>query len=85
MAVMSDTERAEGYAEWMRNPIPGYPFVNLKAELRAAFDAADQWMEDNKESYNSALPVAFRTAASARAKAYLLARVLNKRFDLGLF
>jgi hypothetical protein len=50
------------------------PFT--KAQLIAAADAADTWLDANKTEYNSALPVAFRNAASTEQKGLLLAYVV---------
>lgn len=50
-----------------------------KAQLAAAVDAADQWVEDNASAFNLALPAAFRTAATATQKTILLAYVLWRR------
>lgn len=55
------------------------PFNIAKADLRAALAAAEQWATDNAVSYNAALPVAFRTQASASLKAALLAFVALRR------
>lgn len=84
MAVMGENDRAEGTAEYMQMIPPGVAHSNLKAQMRAAFDAADSWADTNAASYNSALPTAFRNAAPAAEKARLLVAVLNRRYHLGL-
>ena len=84
MAILADVDRVEIWAEFQRdisNNREGAAF--LKADLRAAVNAADQWVSDNGASYNSALPVAFRTGATAAQKARLLAWVLKMRFARG--
>lgn len=84
MAVMTSQQRADGYAQFLRDlSAVREALACLKAEGRAAFDAADQWASDNAASYNSALPAAFRTAATPAEKARLLAAVLIARFQLG--
>jgi hypothetical protein len=50
-----------------------------KPQLTAAIAAADQWVEDNTVSFNQALPVGFRTAATASQKIAVLAYVLWRR------
>jgi hypothetical protein len=55
----------------------------LKAEIRAALDAADQWVSDNATSYNNALPTAFKTNATTAHKNELLQFVLEARVRLG--
>ncbi len=42
-------------------------------ELKAAAEAAYNWVEANQVSYNIALPSPFKTIADARQKAWLLA------------
>lgn len=81
MAIMGDADRFEVWADFMRQ---GETFDGLtKAQLRAAVDAADQWASDNALSFNSALPVAARTALTARQKSRLLAFVLLRRYNQG--
>jgi hypothetical protein len=76
MTLLPDTDRARTVAQWMRDQA-GTGVT--KADLRAALNAADQWVEDNTTSYNTALPTAFRTAASVFQKTMLLAYVLMRR------
>lgn len=57
----------------------GVPFNHAKADLRAAFQAADAWATANAASFNAALPQPFRGAASASEKAQLLAFVCLRR------
>lgn len=56
------------------------PISTLKGELQAAIDAADQWLEDNAASFNSALPVAARTKLTSKQKARLLVYVIIQRY-----
>lgn len=55
-----------------------------KADLLAAVNAADTWVDNNAASFNSALPVAFRTWASVGMKATLLAVVALARYNPAL-
>lgn len=55
-----------------------------KAELKAAVDSADQWVSDNKVSFNNALPAAAQAGLTNAQKAELLVFVASKRFDLGI-
>lgn len=83
MAIMSDTDRAAVHAEIMRN-IPGSIGI-LKAELRAALDAADQWVSDNAASFNAALPLLLpaRSTLTTAQKAWLLSAVIERRYNVG--
>lgn len=49
-------------------------------ELSAAAQATDDWIEANAADYNSSLPVAFRTTATAAEKASLFNYVSRKRY-----
>lgn len=56
------------------------PFALTKAQLDAAIAAADDWVEANAASFNTALPAAARAGLTAAQKAELLSLVANKRF-----
>lgn len=55
----------------------------LRADIQAAFNAADDWAVANAASFNSALPPAARTGLTAAQKAALLAAVLMRRYVVG--
>lgn len=55
-----------------------------KADLQAAVNAADDWVDANAASYNSALPATFRTNATTAQKAFLLAVVTLARGNVSL-
>jgi hypothetical protein len=55
-----------------------------KADLRAAVDAADQWVSDNAASYNNAIPQPARGVLTSSQKARLIAVVITKRFVKGV-
>ena len=52
-------------------------------DIRAAIAAVDQWVEDNKASYNTALPTAAQTNLTATQKSRLLTYVIARRFQEG--
>ena len=54
-----------------------------KADLRAAVDALDNFLESNAAAVNNAIPQPARGALSARQKAWILARVIERRFKVG--
>lgn len=85
MAVMSDTDRQEAWAEYMRQVSNDLETLGVsKAELRAALDAADQWASDNAASFNTALPQPARSVLTASQKARLLTFVVTKRYITGV-
>ncbi len=80
MAVLADGERFGTWAELMRRE-EAYGTL-LKPDLRAAVDAADDWVEANSASFNTAIPLPARSELTARQKALLLMAVVNRRFGV---
>ncbi|MCC7208323.1 MAG: hypothetical protein IT323_13530 [Anaerolineae bacterium] len=84
MAVLPDTDRQRIWRGLMRAAdFGGMPNV-VKADLKAAVDAADTWVDSNAASYNTALPQPFRNNATSAQKALLLCAVVLMRFNLDL-
>jgi hypothetical protein len=81
MAVLSESDRAALWAAWMRENSESCGIT--KADLRAAVDAADAWVDANAASFNSALPLPARTTLSSAQKARMLALIVRRRFDVG--
>lgn len=80
MAVLSNAGRRDVWADFMRSPEAGETFGITKADLRAAVDAIDQWVDDNAASFNAAIPQPARGSLTSRQKARLLSHVIAKRF-----
>ena len=80
MAVLSDTDRQRTAGQWMRDNLEMASFS--KAELRAALDATDNWIQAQDASYNAALPQPFRGAATAKQKTLLFCYVAMRREGL---
>ena len=79
MAVLTDDQRRAAWAEMMR--LGGVSIT--KADLRAGFDAIDDWFDSNAATLNNALPVAARTGLTTPQKALLLSLVIRARYDVG--
>lgn len=81
MAVLNDADRKEVWAEFMRSSgvFPGL----TKAELRAAVDALDDFMNTNAAAINSAIPQPARGALTTSQKAKLLVHVVQQRYLKG--
>lgn len=77
MAVMSAEERRRVWAHFMRLNTESVSIT--KAELRAAVDATDQWIDDNAAAFNLALPQPARGALSATQKTLLFVYVAMRR------
>lgn len=80
MAALSDADRAAICAQWQRDNTIACGIT--KADLRAAFNAADDWADANANEYNSALPQPARSTLTAKQKAHLLMAVIAKRHDV---
>lgn len=81
MALLSSQDRADLVTEICQRLSNDREAFNVaKTIVRNAVDAADQWVEDNSASFNTALPAGYRTVATAAQKADLLAQVLRKRY-----
>lgn len=80
MAILNATRRgqiATAIQRWWSVLKESCAFI--KPELAAAIAAADQWADDNAASYNSALPVSFRTKATPLRKTVVLVYVIIDR------
>lgn len=83
MAVMTSPQRAVCAGKFQQSYTNGENIAVVKADVRAALDAVDQWVSDNQASFNTALPTAFKNNATAAQKARLLQFVVDERFILG--
>lgn len=85
MAILSNADRQAIWAQVMHKLSTNRDTTALlKTDLQAALNAADDWVNANRVSYNSALPLAARTTLTPAQKAYLLAIVVLQRFEKGL-
>ena len=85
MATMPEEDRVAVWSEMMdelstKRIESGF----TKPELKAAVDAADQWVSDNQASFNTALPTEFKTSGTAEQKAMLLMYIITRRYLAGV-
>jgi len=81
MAILSDPDRADLWADFMRDQsIDRAALALTKTDLRAAVNALDQFLSDNAAAINSAIPQPARGALTVQQKAKLLMFVIQKRF-----
>ena len=83
MALLSDNDRealtTEAEEKWSRV----FESVGIgRQDLRAAINAVDQWVNDNRVSFNNALPQPAKANLTATQKAKLLMFVVRRRFEL---
>lgn len=79
MAALPDVSRAEVHGGFMREESATFGALT-KADLRAAINALDDYLEANASAINLVIPLPARTALTAAQKARLLARVALKRW-----
>lgn len=77
MTALPTTDRQRTMYQWMRANLETCAFT--KADLQAAVDATDTWIDSNQAAFNTALPVAFRTNASLTQKTLLFCYVAMRR------
>jgi hypothetical protein len=85
MAELSIADRRRILAALMRHWSNDYTPVGLtKANLKAAVDATDTWIDDNQTSYNQALPQKAQDNLTAAQKTLLFCGVALMRVDPGV-
>lgn len=85
MAILSDTIHTEISGRYqsdlsrIRETLSGV----TKSDIKAAIVAVDQWVQDNKTSFNNALPTATKNNLTASQKSQILVYVMERRFQEG--
>ncbi len=83
MAVLSENDRREVFAKWMRKISNRREACDLlKADLRIAFNDIDTWVDDNSASFNSAISLPARTTLTTKQKAEILADIVLRRWGV---
>lgn len=81
MAVLSNADRAALTAEIQR--VPDCPGAVTKAQLRAAFNALDDWWETTGAALaNTAIPQPQRGLMTTREKAAMFMFLLRRRYEV---
>lgn len=85
MAALSENDRQECYVNLMRDvELSAETYGTLtKADVRAAVDAIDQFLEDQKTTINNAIPQPARGAMTTKQKAKMLVWIVTKRYLTG--
>jgi len=79
MAVLDAPNRFQVFAHVLRN----LAWAGLiKADVSAAVNATDDWIEANQTAFNAALPLPFRTTATTVQKTIVFAYVALRRAGL---
>jgi hypothetical protein len=84
MAELDNTQRTQIWRGLMRYWSSKREIVNqiTKADLKAAVDATDTWIDSNTTNFNNTLPEVFRTNATQAQKSLLIAAVVLMRYDI---
>lgn len=83
MAVLSDPDRAALTAEWQRDPAFRSESCSItKADLRAAINGLDAYLDSNAIAINNAIPQPARGALTQKQKARLLIYVVRRRYEV---
>jgi hypothetical protein len=84
MATLSDVVRKEIWTEFMGEMSRERIATTVgKADLRAAINALDAFMDANAAAINNAIPAAARSALTIKQKAMLLMYVITRRYLAG--
>lgn len=83
MAALSAQDRLEGAGEFMRDPATGTMTACTKADIRAAFNALDDFLVANAAAVNNAIPQPAKANLTTSQKAQLLCAVVTKRYIKG--
>ncbi len=83
MAVLTDAIRRLLWAAYMGEVSSDEERMPLnKADLRAIFNAIDQWIDDNKTSFNNAIPEPGKTRLTSKQKSRILSLIVLKRWEV---
>jgi len=80
MANMTEPERVESWARWMRENKELCAFT--KHDLKEAIDATDAWIDANALSFALALPAAVRNNTTKKQKVFLFLKVAEHRYEV---
>jgi len=83
MAVLGDNDRVTMVQKFAQNMSGTRTAVSIvKADMRAAVNAIDDWVEANASAFNTAIPQPARGASTTQQKAKLLWYVVQRRFEV---
>jgi len=82
MATLTEQERVRVWEKCQRENVEQWGAVT-RQNLKAAVDALDQWLEDNKAGANQALPEPARSELTPAQKALLLTVAIERRYLTG--
>jgi len=84
MAVLPNPDRVAVWAQWMQQNKEAVIGAMTKADLQAAVNALDDFLNTNATAINNAIPATARAALSTAQKAALLNYVIFRRWGAGV-
>lgn len=82
MANLAEIDRVAIWQKFMA--LGDFPSSLTKADIKAAIDAIDAFIETNATAFNNAFPAEFKAAATAAQKAVIVGYVALKRAGLNI-
>ncbi len=83
MAVLGDNDRVTMVQKFAQDMSGTRTAVSIvKADMRAAVNAIDDWVQANASAFNTAIPQPARGALTTQQKAKLLWYVVQRRFEV---
>jgi len=81
---LTDSKRFQIWAETMSetSSARGSLGTLTKAELRAAVDAIDGWIDANQASFNAAIPQPARAQLTTKQKLKILLKIMKLRWEV---
>ena len=83
MAVLPDADRVVAWQEFLRGNQAEWGALT-KADIRAAVDALDDFLNTNASAINSAIPQPARAQLTTAQKARLLVFIVERRYLSGV-
>ncbi len=83
MAALTAQQRTDAHADWQRTFASAETIAVERADVKAAFDAMDDWLDLNETTLNLAIPLPARTNLTAAQKRRLFLWVVRKRYETG--
>lgn len=84
MATLSDADRFDLWAEFMRDPRVGQLGAVLKGDIRGAINGADDYLSSNAVAMKNAIPQPARSELSNAQIALIYTAAIYKRYLRGL-
>ena len=83
MALLTGAQRTLCRQDWTEQLMAAAETIGImRAQLQAAIDATDAWIDANAAVFNAALPLPARTALTVKQKLRLFMAVAKRRYEV---